>query len=221
MAQYYKESYNLKDKGQIIVMPCYNLPLSADFSVEQYKKPVFAYAGNTGVWQGVDFMLDVFARIEKAIPESHFHIYTGDKDEFELKLQERGIKNYDIKYVSVKELQDELHKCKYGFILRTDHIVNQVATPTKMNSYLAAYMIPIYSDGVDDFKQNINLGEFSLMANCPLNADAVAKQIIEFEHTSRDYSRYKSIVQRIFERHYNDGVYEGIISEMIEKHIIN
>lgn len=221
MVEYYCKNYGLKNNGQIVVMPCYNLPLSPDYNIEQYQEPVFAYAGNTGIWQGVDFMLDVFAVIEKSIPKSCFRIFTGNKEEFELKLRERGIVNYDIKYVPVKQLQEELHKCKYGFILRTDHIVNQVATPTKMNSYLAAYMIPIFSDGVDDFKRNVNLEEFEIMGSCPLNVNTIAKQIIEFEKTSKDYTKYKSIVQKIFDNHYNDSKYEYGISRMVDKFIIN
>lgn len=221
MVRYYCDNYGLKRTDHVVVMPCYNLSLSAEFNIKQYSKPVFAYAGNTGIWQGVDFMLDVFAKIEKSIPESRFCIFTGNKYEFEFKLRERGILNYEIKYVPVDVLQDELHKCKYGFILRTNHIVNQVATPTKMNSYLAAYIIPIFSDGVDDFKRNINLDEFELMCKCPLDVNTVARQIIEFENTSKDYAKYKSVVQKIFDNHYNDSTYEDEISRMVDKYIIN
>lgn len=215
MVQYYKEEYGLVDKGQIIVMPCYNLPLSDKFDIKQYQTPTFAYAGNTSLWQGVDLMLDVYALVEKQIPKSCLKIYSGNKDEFIQKCKARDIKNFEIKYVPVDQLQDELHNCKYGFIIRNNHIVNLVATPTKMNSYLAAYMIPIFSDGVDDFKRNINLGEFSLMAKCPLNVDDIAAKIIHFERSVHDFESYKSIVKNVFENHYSDSKYNKIIIEKI------
>lgn len=221
MVEYYCNNYGLKDCGQIVVMPCYNLPLSSYFNIEQYSEPVFAYAGNTGVWQGVDFMLDVYALVEKQLPNAVLRLYSGNKDEFIQKCKERGIVNYELKYVPVKQLQDELHKCKYGFIIRTNHIVNQVATPTKMNSYLAAYLIPIFSDGVDDFKRNINLGDYELMAKCPLDADAVATQIVTFEKASKDYSKYAFIVKDIFNNHFNDQKYLDVISSMLNKCILN
>lgn len=221
MVRYYSDSYGLKDKGQIVVMPCYNLPISSNFNIEQYSNPVFAYAGNTGVWQGVDFMLDVYALIEKKIPNAELRLFSGNKDEFIQKCKDRGITNYELKYVPVKELQDELHKCKYGFIIRTDHIVNQVATPTKMNSYLAAYMIPVFSDGVDDFRRNINLGDYEIMAKCPLDAETVAGNIVDFENTSKDYGKYEHIVNEVFNNHYNDQKYKEVISLMLDKCILN
>lgn len=217
MVQYYKEKYGMKDRGQIIVMPCYNLKISSEFEDTQYQCPIFAYAGNISVWQGIDFMLDVYSIVEREISTSKIRIFTKHKDVFEVKLKERNIRNYEISYVPVFQLQSELHKCKYGFIIRTNHIVNLVATPTKMNSYLAAYMIPIYSDGVDDFNKNIQLGEFRLMANCPLNVESVAKQIVDFEKTNHNYSKYKAIVEQIFEKHYNDEKYYCIINNILEK----
>lgn len=221
MVQYYKDAYGLKDEGQIVVMPCYNLPLSDTFDLKQYEAPVFAYAGNTSVWQGVDFMLDVYALIEKQLPNATLRLFSGNKDEFIQKCKDRGISNYELKYVPVNQLQDELHKCKYGFIIRDNHIVNLVSTPTKMNSYLAAYMIPIFSDGVDDFKRNINLGDYEIMAKCPLNAEVVANKIADFEKTSRDYSKYKFTVEEIFNNHYRDKKYQDVISHMLERNNIN
>lgn len=221
MVNYYKENYDLKNLEKIIIMPCYNQQISSEFSEEQYKKPIFAYAGNTSKWQSVDFMIDVFSLVEKQINNAILKIFTKDKDIFEAKLNEKRISNYEISYVPVNELQEELHKCKYGFILRTNHIVNMVATPTKMNSYLAAYMIPIYSDGVIDFAQNIKLNEFQLMAKCPLNAADVATQIIEFENSPHNYSNYLGIVQNIFEKHYNDNTYINLICKKLKQFIIN
>ena len=212
MVEYYHSAYGLKDHGQIIVMPCYNLPLSDTFDISQYESPVFAYAGNTSVWQGVDFMLDVYALVEKQLPNATLRLYSGNKDEFIKKCKDRGITNYELKYVPVNQLQDELHKCKYGFIIRDNHIVNLVATPTKMNSYLAAYMIPIFSDGVDDFNKNVQLGEYRLMVNCPLDADIASQKIVEFERNHQDFTNYKRIVQEMFDHHYNGDKYIEMIS---------
>ena len=215
MIKYFKDEYGLQDNGQIVVMPCYNLPLSDTFNVKQYEAPVFAYAGNTSVWQGVDFMLDVYALVEKQLPNATLRLFSGNKDEFIQKCKDRGITNYELKYVPVNQLQDELHKCKYGFIIRDNHIVNLVATPTKMNSYLAAYMIPIFSDGVDDFKKNINLGEFTLLENNPLNAKAIADNIVDFENKKHDFTKYHDAVTDVFCKHYNDNKYKVAIKRIL------
>lgn len=217
MVEYYQKTYGLKRHEQIIVMPCYNLMLSDNFEIKQYDKPIFAYAGNASAWQGVDFMLEVYALVEKKISNAELRIFTKNKQEFESKINEKGISNYSINYIPVDELQKYLHKCKYGLIIRNNHIVNMVATPTKMNSYLAAYMIPIYSDGVDDFRLNINLGEFRLMGTSPLNAQALAKQIIKFEMSNHDYSKYQAIVKQVFKNHYNDEKYHVMINQLLDK----
>ena len=116
-------------------------------------------------------------------------------------------------------MQDELLQYKYGFILREKNWTNEVATPTKMNSYLAAYLIPVYSDGVDDFKRNIRLGEFQLMTETPLDAQKTADMIVKFEKTKHDYESYKKIVEETFERHYNDDKYKALIIEAIREFI--
>lgn len=216
MVQYYKETYGYKNSGNCIVMPCYNLHLSDRFNVAQYENPTFVYAGNASKWQGVDFMLDVYFLVEQQLENAKLVICTGHKEVFLKKIKQRGISNYEIKYVPVHELQDELHKYKYGLIIREDNIVNNVATPTKMNSYLANYLIPIFSDAVDDFTRNIELKEFTVMAKCPLVAEKVAQQIIDFEKTPKNYDTYESVVNEIFMNHYNDDKYKSSIAQKVE-----
>ena len=217
MVVFFKEKFHLKDNGQIIVMPCYNLPLSDYFYLNQYNTPTFVYAGGASIWQGVDLMLDVYKAVEKELPNSKLILLTKDESVFIEKIKEREIQNYEIKYVAVSELQKELHKYKYGFILRDNNIVNQVATPTKMNSYLSNYVIPIFSDTVDDFNKNINLGEFTLKATFPLNPQKIAAQILKFEKNRHNYNALKHYTDKVFLSHYNDNVY---LTE-IEQKIIN
>lgn len=217
---YYKTTYNYSDSNNCVVMPCYNLKLSNNFDENQYTSPTFVYAGNSSVWQGVDFMLDMFAIVQKTIHNARLIICTNDIKVFEYKIESRKIQNYEIKYVPVDKLSDEMHKYKYGLIIRDNHIVNHVATPTKMNSYLASYLIPIFSEGVDAFKRNIDLGEYTLRASIPLNAEALAKQIIEFENKIKDFSGFEEIVNNLFNRYYNDNRYKTEISRMIREHII-
>ena len=207
-ADYYSEKYGYRqNKDRLIIMPCYNLRLSHEFTLDQYKKPIFTYAGNASTWQGVDFVLDVFKEIENKLPEAKLKLYTGDKDSFIAKLTQRNISNYEIDYVSLDVLQHELHKCKYGFIIRDNSIVNQVATPTKMNSYLASYIIPIFSETVGDFKENIKLGEFTIMCKHPLDAKIVANEILNFEAIPHDFNGFRGYVERVFDNHYNDERY--------------
>ena len=216
MRDYYIQFYGYKSVNYTI-MPCYNLTQSDYFDIKQYDKPTFAYAGGLSKWQSVDVILDVFAIVERNIPNASLALYCKNSPKLESMIQERGIKNVTVLYVALDKLQKELHKYKYGFIIREKNWVNLVATPTKMNSYLASYMIPIFSDGVDDFVKNINLGDFTLCAQTPLEPKIIAEQIIGFEKQPRDYRFYKPLVDKIFDNHYNDSKYMDIIGDEVSR----
>ena len=216
MKEYYSHTYGYRGENYII-MPCFNQSLSSDFNPEQYKNPTFVYAGGASIWQGVDLMLDVYKDVEDSIPEAKITILSNQKDQFMQKIGVRDIKNYEIKYVKLEEMEAELHKHKYGFILRENHIVNNVATPTKMNSYLSVYLIPIFSDAVCDFAENIKLNEFTIMANCPLDNKTIARQIIDFENNTHQFDGYKGLVESIFDSHYNVNKYKSEISDALKR----
>ena len=216
--EYYEQKYGYKKERGLVVMPCYNLHLSESFNKMQYSTPTFVYAGNAAGWQGVDFMMNVYSRVEARLGENcKLVLLTNDVEEFKKKIEAEGIKNVEMKFVPLDELQNELHKYKYGFIIRDESIINQVATPTKMNSYLASYVIPIYSDSVQDFVSNIKLGEFTIMAKCPLNTEEIAEKIVEFERETKDYGKFEQYVKAIFGCHYDDDYYQGIIRTKIEQ----
>lgn len=220
MREYYTQFFGYKGNNYTI-MPCYNLHRSNSFGVEQYQKPTFAYAGGLSPWQSVDVLLDVYAFVEKSIPGAFLTLYCKSSPALQNMIDERGIKNYRILYVPLDSLQDEMHKHKYGFILREKNWVNLVATPTKMNSYLASYMIPIFSDGVNDFVRNINLGEYTLCANTPLVSQEIAEMIIRFENMQHDYNEYKAIVDKVFDKCYNDTKYIEILKNEIIRHFVD
>ena len=216
MKDYYRQYYGYRGDNYTI-MPCYNLRQSDYFNIKQYENPTFAYAGGLSKWQSIDAILDVYSIIEKHISNASLALYCKRTPELEQMINERGIRNVIILYVALEQLQDELHKYKYGFILRERNWVNLVATPTKMNSYLASYVIPIFSDGVDDFVKNINLDEFTLCAHTPLEPKKIAEQIIKFGRQPRDYRFYKTLVDNVFDSHFNDLKYIDMIKDEVIK----
>lgn len=218
MEEYYHNYWGYK-KQNFVIMPCYNLRLSDSFDVKKYESPTFVYAGGVSKWQSIDTILDTYAEIEKQLPNAKLFLYCRDNEGLRKEINSRKINNYEINFVSVDQLQNELLQYKYGFILREKNWTNEVATPTKMNSYLAAYLIPIYSDAVDDFKRNLHLGEFQLMTNTPLNAKKTATMVVNFENSQHDYTSYKKIIEDVFDSHYNDETYKIQIKDAINKYL--
>lgn len=221
MLEYYQKKICFR-KNNYVIMPCHNMPIGPRPELNKYQTPTFVYAGSTDVWQSFDTILDVYAIVEKAIPEAKLYLYCKKSEKNLAMVNDRGIKNVFFDYVTVDELQQRLLGYKYGFIIREKNWINYVATPTKMNSYLASYVIPIFSDGVEDFNRKIDLGEFTLKNSTPLNAKLIASKIIEFEKQPHDFQAYLDKVEYIFATHYNTELYkEQIISKLQELKICN
>ncbi|MCD1116484.1 glycosyltransferase family protein [Chryseobacterium turcicum] len=199
---YYKQDY--------LVMPCYNLKyLSgvASSTGKRYKNPSFVYAGSMATWQCVEETLQIFKAIQQKISEASLTLLVKERDEALDLVNKYGIKNVEIKYVNLSDLQKELMKYKYGFIIREDILVNNVSTPTKMNSYLASAVIPIYTDSVHAFVQNIDLGEYSICLNSKNSIYKKAQKIIDFEKKVINPIQLDENIQSVFKTYYNDEMY--------------
>ena len=180
MQQYYKKKYCYRKKNWFI-MPCFNQPLNLNaFSEEKYSKPSFVYAGSLDGWQCFDKTLEIFKQISNRIKGCTLTILTGAQDKACEILKQFGVAA-EVKYVTRNMIDEELSKYKYGFIIRQDNPVNKVATPTKMNSYLANGIIPIFTDVVGAFKENLGNLKYSI----PLTTENVGlEKLFKLEDSS-------------------------------------
>jgi hypothetical protein len=209
MHNYYQDTYRVKDKN-FFIMPCFNKKLNEDaFNlVDKYDKPSFVYAGGLDKWQCIEETLDIFCQIEKSIPAASLTLLTKDKIKAEELIKRYNIKNYKISFVGLNELDAELMKYKYGFLIRQDHIVNNVSTPTKMNSYLANGVIPIYTNAIDDFNWKLSGLKFCIQLNCDDSIKQWSQEIITYERfSSIDSIDFKREMEFIFEKYYSRNFY--------------
>ena len=153
--EHFFKKYGYKKKNYFI-MPCFNEVLDeSSINEDHYKEPSFVYTGGLQKWQCFEKILDMFKKIQEEMPTATLTIFTASIDEAQKEMVKRGIKGV-VKYVPYKQLGGEISKIKYGFLIREDNEVNRVATPTKMNSYLANGVIPVYSTVIRDFKKNLS-----------------------------------------------------------------
>ena len=144
---------------------------------------VFIYSGNAQKWQNIDLMLSTIKNIQN-VPNYKFIILTGQKDIFKKKLEQHGIeiKNIHLESVSPENLAEYYYISNYGFILRDEHILNNVANPTKLVEYMYYGIIPIVkSENIGDYK---DLGyEYVKIEDLALNMQPqksiINKKIIE------------------------------------------
>ena len=126
----------------------YDVPVMSSSCVE------VIYSGNAQVWQNVDMMLKIIKKNLNA--NIHYTILTGDLNTFEKKIIDYGIdpNSITLKSVQPTELENYYKKSHYGFVLRDDILVNNVACPTKIVEYLNYGIIPIVlSENIGDFKE--------------------------------------------------------------------
>lgn len=217
-SEYMKKHYehlakeDFSDKSYI--MPCFNEKLSMDaIQRKDYSKKIFAYVGSLAIWQCFDETVKIFKEIQKIYPDAEFKVLTFSVDETISKIKAAGIKNYQVKCVPKEEVQKELEEVTYGFLIRENSIVNRVATPTKISSYMSAGVIPIFSDVLDDFYRISKEMKYVI----PMNNNVEADKIINFLNIEIDKKELMAEYEYLFDTYYSEKQHSKQISKLIRK----
>lgn len=124
--------------------------------------PSVVYAGGMQKWQMVEEMQACMYRQ----PDYDYRIFTASPKEFWTLWGERPfLCHMKVESATPEQLQIEYEKCQYGFVLREDCIVNNVACPTKLVEYILKGIVPILNtpnigDFVADGMQYITMKDF-------------------------------------------------------------
>lgn len=216
MHKYYLDSYKIFDKNYFI-MPCFNkdLNLTSFETSGKYNSLSFVYAGGLDKWQCVEKTLEFYKKVEDKCPKATIMLLTKKTNEALMLLNKFGIKNGKVKFVKLEDLDNELSHYKYGFLIRDNHIVNNVSTPTKMNSYLANGIIPIYTDVIDDFKINLKGNSF-LMLSYQERINDWADHFFQFDSfIGHNIDLIKSDILEIFSNYYSKDYYIKSLAKKI------
>lgn len=213
MKEHYEKKYHL-NLSKAIIIPCFNTEFDEKiFERKNYKKNTFCYVGSMAKWQYFDKTVEVYQEIEKKLNgNSFFKIFTPQKEEAQIIVNKYNIANYSIEYVKQDKLLEKLIECKFGFILRENNIINNVATPTKMSSYLSSGIIPIYSECIESFHSNLSNYKYAL----PLSESLDIKKILTLCSDTIDYNDIKEENKKIFNSYYNTDKYINQIASKIK-----
>lgn len=148
--EHYQRKYGKVSAQTYFVMPCFNSEFYPEhFHVEgKYEHNVFCYAGGVQTYQGFGAILKTYKEIESRYKDTFLRIYTLNQEKAKQMIESEGIENYSLDSVPQEKVPEKLSECKYGFIIRDNNIVNQVATPTKLCDYLGNGVIPIFTDTI-------------------------------------------------------------------------
>ena len=166
MADHYKRKYGFHTDNSYI-MPCFNSVMNKNsFMTDgKYEQNTFLYAGSIDPWQCFDEMLHLFKQIEMRVPNAKLRIMTAQQEQARQKAEEIGIKNYMVGFAPGDKIVQEMANAKFGFSLRKNHPVNNVATPTKLSTYVTNGVIPIYSQYVCDFSSKSKDNPYAVRAD--------------------------------------------------------
>lgn len=213
MREHYERKYRLGFEGKCFVMPCFNTGLSSRaFQVAgKYDRPVFAYVGSLAKWQCFSETVELYRRIETRLEGSKLKVLTFSVDDATKALQRSGAKNYEVKRVSTDQVADELAEASFGFVIRRDDVVNRVATPTKISSYMSAGVIPVFSECLSSFSELAKGLDYALPVGEEPDAEAIAEYCarkIDPESVLGEYSR-------VFDSYFSRGYYVERLSPML------
>ncbi|MCX7908238.1 MAG: hypothetical protein N2560_01790 [Ignavibacteria bacterium] len=116
---------------------------------------IFVYSGSTEVWQKIDLMFDTINSLLNQNNNYKFFLLTGNIEQMIGIAKSKNLfPNARIYILSLKpeELGNYYELAHYGFVLRDDHILNRVSSPTKFLEYLFFGITPILkSTKIGDF----------------------------------------------------------------------
>lgn len=166
MANHFERKYHFSTQ-RCYMMPCFNSAMDkASFMTDgKYINNTFLYAGSIDPWQCFDETLYLFKEIEARVPNATLRIMTSQQEQAKQKAEQIGIKNYTVGFAPGNQIVQEMANAKFGFSLRRDHPVNNVATPTKLSTYVTNGVIPVYSQYVRDFCSKSKENRFAVQAD--------------------------------------------------------
>lgn len=206
------EHFQLKygfDKKNYAIMPCFSRELNRDvFNPYRYEAPKFLFSGSMFRWQCIGPMLNLFKKIKTNLPDASLTIFTLEKAEALRMVAEAGV-DASVESINPSELNDRMKDFKYGFIVRDDIKVNNVATPTKMNDYMAAGIIPVISNVVEAYRRHI-VSPFVIKFD---NEEDCVEKIMRFESTYIDPSSIRNSYERVFKKYWDIDHYINLFAE--------
>ncbi len=218
MRSHYRTKYHYNGKN-CFIMPCYNQNImkEAFFISGKYERPTFVYAGGILKWQCVDEMLQLYNRVKERYPQATLTILTNGRESAEAIVRKYDSRDVTIKFVPVDQLNEEQAKYKYGLLLRADNTVNNVATPTKFNSYMAVGVIPVISRVVYDYNPIIGKMEYVVTNADEKDIDTAFDMIVALEEKTIAPESVYVEYRKIFDTYYDTQSYLAGLSAVLKE----
>lgn len=213
---HFEKKYKINfDWEKVFIMPCFNSKFSPEMfsNEEKYKKDIFCYAGGMQAWQGFDDILSLYSKIEKKNDKAFLKILSKELDIARKKIENYNIKNYSLDYVPQERVSAELAECKYGFIIREDIIINNVATPTKLAAYVGNGIIPIFTSAIHFYRDLAKEYKYLCCIGSPTDVEPILKLMEMPINPVELQSEYR----RLFDDHFTTSKYIAKLTNFFKR----
>lgn len=200
MQEHMIRKYGSLIKAKFILMPIYENRFSRQqgLTVKQLINgcSIVIYAGGTQKWQMIPEMQsamrntknNVFFEICVPAPEEFMKIW-GSKTKL--------LSNMNVRSRSHEDVMNLYDRCHYGFVLRDDIVVNNVACPTKLIEYIEHDIIPILS--------TTHIGDFSNMGMRYILVDDFIEGRLPEESKRAEMAINNRQILEVFKQEYKEG----------------
>ncbi|SEP82096.1 Glycosyltransferase involved in cell wall bisynthesis [Hyunsoonleella jejuensis] len=165
MFEVLKDSYSCPKSKLHIVIPCKS---RVAYNGKEKTNNSLCYIGGLSKWQNVDKILKFYNQLSAINSNYKLFIATFNHDAANILIENMVDKNYQtnitlVNVSSTSEVQAFLSKMEYGFLIRDNIPLNNVASPIKLAEYLSCGVTPIISTSLIEFYQELrhwNCGVF-------------------------------------------------------------
>lgn len=150
MWEHFNIKYKISNNKKIIIPIVSDSVVFSEVSSFEKKENIVIYSGGLQKWQNIDLMLELASKNNLL----SYKFLTGMPEELKFKITGMEIKKTDVFSVKPDDVVTFYKTAMFGFMLRDDIIVNNVACPTKYLEYIASDIIPIVkTENIGDFKK--------------------------------------------------------------------
>ncbi|CAM4029953.1 glycosyltransferase [Flavobacterium weaverense] len=187
MKRHLLKKYNNLE-SEILVYPILPNTINVEdgFEINDGKLNIL-YAGNMQGYQNISLMIKSIKKMVNT-KNIYFYILTGQRKEMIDNFVQNGLGNKDnifIDSVNPSDLNEYYRKAHYGFVLRDDIDVNNVACPTKIIEYLAY--------GITCITLNNKIGDFQELGFNYITLDQLDNEKLKPSKSLKNHQIYSKL----------------------------
>lgn len=148
------------------------------------------YIGGLSNWQNIDKILLFFSRLLDESREFFLYIATFDHEKAKELLNDHLTKEKTnqvslLKITTKSEVENFLSRMKYGFLLRDNILLNNVASPIKLAEYLSCGVNPIISNSLLEFNDLVMDYKCGIVVHGDNHSKAISK-LLDYKHSTQN-----------------------------------